>query len=313
MTIATTEATDLALDQEQSTWTDRQRTALAHIGVEDASEGDLEVFFHVVKRTGLDPFARQIYMIARQVSEKRGSEWVKVTKQTIQTGIDGFRLIGRRAADRAGHTLSVQAPEWASDDGQWRPVWTKAWGTPLAARVTIVRNGETFTAVTMFDEYAQTKRDGALTQMWAQRPAGQIAKCAEAAAWRMAFPQDLSGIYADDEMHRAEYVDRAPERRGGIAAALADPEPAPAPDDPLLDTKSALAKAMFAAINEAGITDKERLPWINDLLGREIASSKDMTEADARKVLDTLNSPPWTVEPAGIPTPDPHDETEESA
>lgn len=188
--------TVLAISDEQTAFTSQQVTMLRHIGLEKAGEADLSVFFHQCKRTGLDPFARQIYMIER---------WSKDgAKFTIQTGIDGFRLIGRRAATGAGESISVAAPQWAHRDGSWRDLWDASWGTPIAARVTIERNGQPFTAVAMFDEYKQTKRDGGLTQMWAQRPAGQIAKCAEALAWRMGFPQDLSGIYSDDEMGQAD-------------------------------------------------------------------------------------------------------------
>src|SRR5690606_34963435 len=150
----------LAIRPEQATFDAEQRAALAHMGVENAPDGDLKVFFHVCQRSGLDPFARQIHMIGRNSKDQRTQQWV--TKYTIQTGIDGYRLIGRRAADRVGTTISIGAPEWAHEDGSWRPVWVKAWGQPVAARVTISRGGEPFTAVAMFDEYAQTKRDGGL-------------------------------------------------------------------------------------------------------------------------------------------------------
>jgi phage recombination protein Bet len=214
--------TALTIADDQHQFTDAQTQALTHIGVENASQGDLAVFFHVVKRTGLDPFARQIYMIGRQSSEKDANgNWVKVTKQTIQTGIDGYRLIGRRAAARTGETISVEAPEWCRDTGAWVPVWSAAWGLPLAARVTIRRDGQPFTAVANFDEYKQTKRDGSLNAMWTQRPAGQIAKCAEAAAWRMAFPQDLADIYTDDEMGQADNPPPAKPRRETAATLLA--------------------------------------------------------------------------------------------
>ena len=231
----------LVLSAEQDAWNQKQLAALTHIGVENASEGDLAVFMHVCQRSGLDPFARQIYMIGRKGSELVDGEWRDVVKQTIQTGIDGFRLIGRRAADRAKHSLSVGAVEWAHEDGSWRPVWRKVWGYPVAARVTIMRDGEPFTATALFDEYAQTKRNGDLTAMWAQRPAGQLGKCAEALAWRQAFPQDLSGIYTDDEMGQAdnahdrvrgEVVDNRP--TSNLAAALAadtDGRETPRPHD----------------------------------------------------------------------------------
>lgn len=194
--------TTLAISESQTQFSEQQVTMLRHIGLEKAGEADLGVFFHQCKRTGLDPFARQIYMIER---------WSKDgAKFTIQTGIDGFRLIGRRAADRSKDSISLKPPQWAHPDGSWRDVWIEAWGNPVGARVTIERGGQPFTAVALFDEYKQTKRDGGLTSMWAQRPAGQIAKCAEALAWRMGFPQDLAGIYTDDEMGQADNPGPAP-------------------------------------------------------------------------------------------------------
>lgn len=55
-----------------------------------------------------------------------------------------------------------------------------------------------------------------------------------------------------------------------------------------LNTSSSLAKAMFAALNDAGIPDNERLTFTSKVIGREIASSKEMTEGEAREVLDHL-------------------------
>lgn len=317
MSIVQHSDTTLALDTDQTAWTPSQRAALAHIGVENASEGDLEVFFHVCKRTGLDPFARQIHMVGRNTKDPRTDRWV--TKFTIQTGIDGFRLIGRRAADRAGQSISVEAPHWAHEDGSWRDVWSPRWGAPIAARVTLRRGGEPFTAVALFDEYKQTRgRDGGLTSMWAQRPAGQLAKCAEALAWRMAFPQDLSGLHSDDEMDQADRPHRPDRPVTTLGAALnetvgaavneavqhgqrvttpaATEQPAEAPDEqpqdvagsPPLDVRSPLAKAMYASIHEAGILEADRISYCAEQIKRPILSTKEMTEAEARIVLDSL-------------------------
>lgn len=301
MTVATYEPHGLAIAPEQVAFTDEQTAALAHIGVDKASDGDLKVFFHVCQRTGLDPFARQIHMIGRQSSENVNGEWVKVTKQTIQTGIDGFRLIGRRAADRARHKVSVSAPEWCHEDGTWRPAWRKVWGFPVAARVTITRDGEPFTAVAMFDEYVQTKRSGEPNSMWQQRPAGQLAKCCEALAWRMAFPQDLAGIYADDEMHQADSAPRpAVEvvQEDRLASLVAESVPvevvteAPQNDaEPrLLVTTSNLAKRMYATISQAGIPEDQRIPFLSAAVGRPLSSSKEMEQYEAREVLDNFDA-----------------------
>jgi phage recombination protein Bet len=195
----------LTLTTDQEFWTEKQIAGLRQLGVDRASNGDLAVFMHVAQRTGLDPFARQIYMIERQ------------GKQTIQTGIDGFRLVARRAVDRAGESLAIGGGEWCGPTGPWRDVWLEE-TPPAAARVVVKRGGHEFVGVALFREYAQTKRDGALMAQWASRPAGMLAKCAEALALRKAFPLDLAGVYTDDEMSRAE---QRPERRSALGDALA--------------------------------------------------------------------------------------------
>lgn len=227
-------ATTLAIVEEQTAWTPQQVAMLQHIGVDSAGDADLNVFFHQCKRTGLDPFTRQIYMIGRQSSKNVNGQWIKEMKQTIQTGIDGYRLIGRRAADRTGDAIKVHPPQWAHPDGSWRDVWINAWGHPVAGRVTVERNGSPFTATALFDEYKQTKYGGGLTSMWEKRPAGQVAKCAEAAAWRMAFPHDLSGIYTDDEMGQADNPAPAASTPAGpgLASLLED---TPAEPEPMQD------------------------------------------------------------------------------
>lgn len=291
----------LALTGDQDTFTPNQRAVLAHMGVQNAPEEDLQVFAYVAQRTGLDPFARQIHMIGRsaKLKDATGREYWGM-KYTIQTGIDGYRLIGRRAADAAKVAISVGAPEWAHEDGSWRPVWSNKWGRPVGARVTIRRGDSPFTGVALFEEYAQTKKDGGLTQMWSQRPAGQLAKCAEAMAWRMAFPQDMYGVYVDDEMHQADNAAelkepaRSREAVSAGAFAAAGAEPKVGADEVSDDQRLALTDLF----SDLGITspDSQR-EFINSALGLPRDSrAKLATAADADKVIDALNAAAAPVE-----------------
>ena len=202
--------TALAITDDQTEFNHDQVAVLQQLGLRGADRADLAVFFHQARRTGLDPFARQIYMIERQ------------GKQTIQTGIDGLRLIARRTVERTGESLGYEDTLWCGPDGVWTDAWLQA-DPPAAAKVVVIRGGQRFSAVALFREYVGRKGNGALTQMWANKGALMLAKCAEALALRKAFPQDLSGLYTSDEMAQAENPDTVDAPQQQAVAVEAEP------------------------------------------------------------------------------------------
>ena len=195
----------LAIRAEQTEFDERQRSALTALGVENATPSDLGVFFHQAQRTGLDPFSKQIYMIARRTYKNGGWE----TKQTIQVGIDGLRLVARRAANRMGQALSIGSAVWMCENGQWYEAWPRKLGVPVAAKIRVTVGQGVFDAVANTAEYMPTRLDKSSGKMkptgqWGKMPALMIAKCAEALALRKAFPMDLSGLYTFEEMDQAD-------------------------------------------------------------------------------------------------------------
>lgn len=188
--------TALTITDTQGEFNDMQLAALQQIGVDTNRPGDVAVFFHQAKRTGLDPFNREIYMITRK------------GKPTIQTGIDGFYKIANRASRARGGSWGIPETLWCGEDGQWRDVWLSK-KAPAAAKVTVERDGSKFTVVAVTEEY---KAQGPL---WDKMPARMIAKCAEALGIRKAFPDDLSGLYTSEEMMQADQPSPQMAQQGG--------------------------------------------------------------------------------------------------
>lgn len=175
-----------------------------------ATGEELALFLHQCKRTGLDPFSRQIHAVKRWDREL-GREVM-----SIQVGIDGFRLI----ADRTGAYAGNDDPVYDAEDKPY----------PNKATVTVWKlvNGQRvpFTRSARWSEFVQTKKDGTVTKFWKQMPYLMLGKVAEALALRAAFPQELSGLYTPEEMMQAE-VEQPPPRQVEAPPAPAKPkEPA---------------------------------------------------------------------------------------
>ena len=139
----------------------------------NATNDELQLFLYRCKAMGLDPLKPgQIHFI------KYGNG-----PGTIVVGIDGFRARAAATNKHSGTKRGILRDEKGHCVGAWCEVYRADWREPAREEVSL-------------SEYNTNKGP------WAKMPETMIKKVAEAAALRMAFPDELGGIYTSEEIDR---------------------------------------------------------------------------------------------------------------
>jgi len=235
----------------------------------NANNNELKLFLYQAQRTGLDPLTRQIYCI------HRGG------KMTIQTSIDGFRVIAERSGEYAG---------------QDEPIYTEENGKLISCKITVYKfRGDVrypaSVGVAYFSEYVQQ------TPTWTKMPRVMLAKVAEALALRKAFPQDLSGLYTSDEIADAPVKDvsptnnffKEPEEQMKNLSNIANEElKASAEEQKLKKLKDDLSKMQSKQEIDDYLNKKIKGKSGKESSRREIISL--MSEENAKKAMEMIDS-----------------------
>jgi phage recombination protein Bet len=217
-----------------------------------ASDVEFDVLWRGAKSRGLDPIKKQIHFVSRYDPAKDKNVW------SSQVAIDGFRSI----AEATGLY-----------DGQDEPTFTRdpVSGGVTEARVRVYRKdiSRPFVGVALWDEFVQTKKNGDPTYMWMKMPHHMLAKCAEALALRKAFPEQLSGLYSDDEMPE--------EKSAGGRTVDAQIEPEARDAIPSPPPRPAWAQDIFGAVKTG---------WkVSEMVLRAVEATAEATPAEVEPVL----------------------------
>lgn len=155
-------------------FTDEELKLITNTVARGATPEELKLFLYRCKSMGLDPLRPGFVHFI-----KYGS-----SPGTIVTGVDGFRAIAHRSGKLAGIKRGAIKNDQGELVGAWAEVYRSDWTHP--AREEIPRS-----------EYDTGKGT------WAKLPETMLKKVAECAALRMAFPNDLGGVYESAEMDQA--------------------------------------------------------------------------------------------------------------
>ena len=183
------------------------------------SDQEVVMFIGMCKAQHLNPFNREAYLI------KYGSN----SPATMITGKDVFLKRAQRHPDFDGLQAGIivieietgrmieregtfYIPEEERLVGGWCKVFQKDQRIPSYESVNL-------------SEYIGRKRDGSVNEQWSKRPATMIRKVALVHALKEAFPDDLGGLYAQEEIEEAQDIVLPMEP----VQMPAEPEPHPAP------------------------------------------------------------------------------------
>lgn len=250
-----------------------EQLAILKASMPDLDEQDFAFLVEVSKSSGLNLFQRQLYGIKRK------------GRMTIQTGIDGYRLVAARTGQHAGTSDVV----FTGDDPRF----------PATATVTVSKllpGGLVghFVATARWGEYAQQQ-----SPMWSRMPFLMLGKCAEALALRKAFPGELAGIYTSEEMMQADDPPQGGAVPQGIIQEARQPqviEPAPQGGEPVQEQQAAITPQQLKLIAvlwrelfgdpKDELAQKAIREHLQFVTGKE--SRKDLSREEAGRLIEAL-------------------------
>lgn len=220
------------------TLSDKQRTFLAERDIDEstwhalttsifpgANPQSVLMAYEYCKARKLDPLKKPCHIVPMPVRDARTGnvEW----RDVVMPGIYELRTTAARTGEYAGSTEPEFGPMIEHEIGKTKieaPEW---------CRMTVYRmiGGEPrpFSHIEYFEEAVATKKDGNPNSMWRKRRRGQLAKCCEAGALRKAFPEEIGGEHAAEEMmgrdEPRDVTPTAPSADQSIAALTADEKP----------------------------------------------------------------------------------------
>lgn len=208
-----------------------------------AKSESIELVLSWCRVNGLDPMLRPVHIVPTRVKNERGQwEW----RDTLMPGIATYRILAARSGEYAGKSEPEFGPDVIEEfDGVkvTYPRWCK-----ITVQRMVGGTARSFTAVEHWlENYREAGNEtSAPNRMWKKRAYGQLAKCAEAQALRMAFPEFSGGAVTAEEMEGSNEASFT-----GPTIEHTEPKPAPVRDAGAATTASPRKKQTVAEWLEA--------------------------------------------------------------
>lgn len=175
---------------------------------------EIVMFINLCKYQGLNPFLRDAYLVkygnqdATIVTGKAALE-KRAARCERYRGFEAGIIVQRQDGSIENRTGTFHLPSETLVGG-WAKVYVDGFVKPVEIAVPL-------------NEYIGRRKDGSINGQWATKPATMIRKVAKVQALREAFPENMQGMYAAEEMGD---MDSLPEQPVEVPAQpIRQPEP----------------------------------------------------------------------------------------
>lgn len=159
-----------------------------------AADDSVRMVIGYCRAASLDVMKKPVHIVPMWDSK------AKMMRDVVMPGIALYRIEASRTGEYIGKSEPEFGPLITTELGGVR-VRFPEWCRMTVRRLVHGRECEFTAKEYWLENYATAKKDtDAPNAMWKKRAFGQLAKCAEAQALRMAFPEQTGGTNTDDEM-----------------------------------------------------------------------------------------------------------------
>lgn len=185
--------------------TDSTWRTLANVLYPGAAPDSVGMVWDYCQARKLDPLKKPCHIVPMEVKNATTGryEW----RDVVLPGIYEYRITAQRTGEYLGHTKPNYGPT---------TVYRGVLSVPEFCDFTVYRwnpNARTrveFPITVYFGEVVALNKEGKPNARWTKAPVQMLTKCAEAAALRAAFPEEIGGEPTAEEMADVRVVDITP-------------------------------------------------------------------------------------------------------
>lgn len=158
-----------------------------------AHENSVVMVIDYCRSRGLDPLKKPCHIVPMSV--KNAATGVYEWRDVVMPGIYEYRTTAQRTGEYMGHAVPSygNAIGDPTADPEWCDFTVYRWNDKAKQRAE-------YPVRVYFREVVALKKDGTPNERWKKAPIQMLTKCAEAAALRAAFPDELGGESTAEEM-----------------------------------------------------------------------------------------------------------------